>query len=249
MSKAIFITVILSLVFSVNVYSQDYSFNKKIELENKIISPESNKDINTGFNKNINLTSEKKSPGVALLLSLVIPGAGHFYADRMDVGKYFVTTEVMSWLGIVGLNLYGNYLRNDARSYSSLHSGLNKENKDDNYFTNVANYNNIYEYNDEKLRRGEYDKMYDVGSYFWNWDNYDNRIIYDLQRKKSERVYNSRTIFATVLIVNRIVSGISSAILVKNQNSNSASFLFNPEIISTPGNIIGGFKLNLTKSF
>lgn len=32
---------------------------------------------------------KKKSTGIALVLSLLLPGAGHYYLDRMDVGKYF----------------------------------------------------------------------------------------------------------------------------------------------------------------
>jgi len=203
------------------------------------------------YSSKIGITSDdnKKSPGLGILLSLAIPGAGHLYAGRMDVGKYFVTAEALSWIGLLGLNLYGNYLRDDSRSFASVHAGFSKNGKDDNYYSNITNYDNIYQYNDDKLRKGQYDQLYDVNSYFWNWDDYNNRVIFDSQRKKSERVYNSRVIFASTLVVNRLVSAISTLILINSQNKNASSLNFNAEVLTSRDNSIDGLKINLVKSF
>jgi hypothetical protein len=221
----------------------------KLDLRNKILNATEIKSPGSGINQNIKLTENKKSSGLAMILSLIVPGAGHFYAGRMDVGKYFLTGEVMSWLGIVGLNLYGNAVRDDSRSFASMHSGLNVSGKSDDYFSNVGNYTNIYEYNDDKLRKGEYDKLYDINNNFWSWDNTDNKYFFDNQRKKSERIYNSRIIFASVLVVNRIVSAISSLILVNSRNNNSTSFRINSEPLSNRNKLFDGIKISLSKSF
>ena len=164
----------------------------------------------------------------------------------MDVGKYFLTGEAALWLTYGGLSYYGEVLDKDARTYSVIHSGLNKEGKDDDYFVNVSSYNSIYEYNNEKLLRGEYDKIYDVSSHFWQWDDQSNRDNFDEQRKKSERMFNARKIFTTGMIINRIASGISAFILTENPESKVS---FNTEVTSSPDNNIDGFKINFSTRF
>ena len=165
-------------------------------------------------------SATNKSAGLAMLLSLVLPGAGQYYEGRMDVGKYFLTAEAASWLGLVGINLYGNALREDARKFASQNSGLNQTGKPDDYYGNVGHFNSIYDYNNEKLQNGEYDKIYDVNSYYWNWNSVQNKNDFDLARRQSERVYNTKIVFSTALIVNRLISGLS-ALLLANKSPES----------------------------
>jgi hypothetical protein len=242
------------IIFSVIVYfiqtisAQDNpeknNYNKQV-LKEKILKSEYKDSVNKetpAYNK--------KNPAISIFLSLLVPGAGHLYAGRMDVGKYFIASEVSCWLGVAGLDLYGNWLRDDSRTYASEHSGLNKNGKDDDYFSNVGNYDNIFQYNNEKLAKGQWDKIYDVNSYYWSWDNTLNKNTFDSQRKRSERVYNARIIFATGLIVNRVISAISAIILTnKSYNNSSSGFRINSEFISTPKSNYDGIKLNFIKSF
>ena len=223
--------------------------NLQLELNKNILKSDEKKISEKTFDNKIIFSDGKKSPGIAILLSLLVPGAGHFYAGRMDVGKYFLTGEVLSWLGIIGLNMYGNSVRDDARTYAVVHSGLNKTGKDDNYYSNIGSFNTIYDYNNDVIRKGEYDKIYDVGSYFWSWDSFDSRAFYETQRKHSERVFNSRIIFGSVLVVNRIVSAISSIVLINNSSGNSSSLKINTEAISTQNSLFDGVRINLSKSF
>lgn len=260
MFKKIVIAVFVITLAVMRVYSQvtadkdlDITSSSKqdlkLELKNKIITSDDNKIPDAGFNQNIKFEENKKSPGLAMIFSLLIPGAGHLYAGRMDVGKYFLTAEILSWLGIIGLNQYGNAIVNDSRTFASVHSGLNKSGKDDDYFSNVGSFNNIYEYNNYRLSRGEYDLLYDQSSYFWSWDNSDNKVFFDEQRKKSERVYNNTIIFGSVLVINRVASAISSLILVNSPKNSSTSIKLNPEVTSSRANLFDGVKINLSKGF
>lgn len=195
----------------------------------------------------IKSSANKKNAGIAMILSLLVPGAGHLYLDRMDVGKFFVMGEAASWLGYAGLNIYGNALREDARTFAEQNSSLNKSGKDDDYFANVGNFNSVYDYNNDKLLKGQYSQLYDVNTYYWNWNSSENKDDYELQRKKSERVYNSRVIFGTTLIVNRIVSAISALILT-NKHNNQTSLNIQPELLQKEYGI-DGLKLNISKNF
>ncbi|MBN1632782.1 MAG: hypothetical protein JW917_01295 [Ignavibacteria bacterium] len=230
----------LIFVLSVNLSAQDNP-DKLKNLKSVILETE----VTVEKHIDLKLTKGNKSKALSVLLSIFLPGAGHFYADRMDVGKYFLTAEGALWLGLVGMDMYGNALRNDARSYAVVHSGLNKEGKSDDYFVDVGNYNNIYEYNNYKLSIGEYDKLYDPNSHFWNWDNLSNRLNYDKQRTKSERMYDNRKIFTTGLIINRLASAISAFIITQTDGKVKMS----SEFIGNHNGEIDGFEINFVKTF
>lgn len=247
MQNKIALTIVL-IIFCAGISNAQFKDNavnehtKMIELTNKIF-----KD-SISDNKTITINKKQKSTGIAILLSAVLPGAGHFYAGRMDVGGYFLGAELSMWLGLFGVNYYGNILRDDSRSFAVEHSGLNKSGKDDEYFSNVGNYMNVFEYNNAKLQRGEYNAIYNTTTHFWNWDNSGNRDEFDRQRKKSERTYNTRTLFITGMIINRVISGISAIVLTKKGNS-SSGIKINSELTSLPNKGIDGIKLNFIKSF
>lgn len=240
------ITAVIIFLSSVITLSAQYNFHKEQDLkQNAIYSRETQTTQPLNFN-----LERKKSVGISAILSVLLPGAGHFYIDRMDAGKYFFAAEVTSWLGIIGLTTYGNAVRNDARSYSIWHSGLNKSGKDDDFFINVGNFNSVFEYNQDALRRGEYEKLYDEKTHFWNWDLNENRETYNFERKRSERIYNTRIVFYTSLIINRIISGISAIILTNKHNKTITSLLkLNPSLTLGKDNRIDGFRINFNTNF
>ena len=242
------ITLIMMIVFLIsgNLSAQYIKDNensyKLLNLSDEIL-----KDSLKEQKELTNSVTDKKSPGISVLLSALLPGAGHFYAGRMDVGAYFLGAEAAMWLGLLGVNYYGGILRDDSRSFASVHAGLNKDGKDDNYFANVGSFLNIYQYNNDKLQSGQYDKIYDINTYFWNWDSPSNQGEFDQQRKKSERTYNLSTVFFTGLIINRLVSGISA--LVLTNKINSSGIKVSSGFTQSPENKIDGIKLNFVKSF
>jgi hypothetical protein len=245
-----YLTVIIFATFIVNIVNvsaQEINDNyKKLELTNKVLNQSSQEqpvDIS-------NPTATKKSAGISMLLSLVLPGAGHFYIDRMDVGQYFLAADGASWLGLAGVNIYGNIIRDNARTFSVDHAGVNADGKNDTYYANIGNYESIYEYNNAKLSQGEYDKVYsDVDKFFWNWDSKQNFLRYDEQRGESERIKNTSIIFASALVVNRLASALSALLMTNQHNNLLSNIKVNSEVSMSPENRIDGMKLNLIKQF
>lgn len=248
--RKLFVTALVTIV-ATNCFSQTKnSFDGKFrtsDLKSKIAN-ESTQQSFPDINKLI--TQSSKSPGLALLFSLVLPGAGHYYLNRMDVGKYFLAADAASWVGLASLNIYGDNVRDDSRKYSTEHAGVsNVGAKPESYFTNIGSYNNVYDYNNEKLNTGEYALLYDVNQYYWNWDSRDSRSIYEAQRKSSERIYNTRIIFGSLLIANRIISGISAFLIAKKSGTTNTSFNFEPELLYKKDYSLDGIRLNLSKNF
>lgn len=241
--------VLASLTLLLNSVSAQNSADKKADLTYKVLSQEQN----TTENLNSNLTdlqaTSEKSPGLAMIMSLVLPGAGHLYIDRMDVGKYFAAGEAASWIGFAGLNIYGDAIRNDSRTYAYEVSGADKNITDDEYYTNVGFYMNINDYNNDMLARGQYDKLYDVNKMSWYWNTAGEQGTFETQRKKSERILNARVIFTTALIVNRITSAISALILANQQNTLLRNTQIKSELIKGANNTYDGLSLNFIKTF
>jgi hypothetical protein len=250
--RALFVLVLVFGI-SINTFAQEMTeFSsdnfKKLELSNKVIngeefSPEQDVELE-------NVNASKKSVGISLLLSLLLPGAGHYYLDRMDAGQYFLLGEGASWLGLAGVNIYGNIIRDNAETFARDHGSAQIDGKDEDYFVNIGNYRNIYDYNNEKLSFGEYEKVYsDVDKFYWNWDNDNNLLRYKAQRGESERIKNTSVIFASALIVNRIASAISAIVLTNQHNNALSNMKLNSELMTGYGNRIDGVKLNLIKEF
>lgn len=244
-----------AVIFSLFQFSESYSQNGDLLNKNKSIYNLTEEFLNTNVTKdkvtlNTTQATSQKSPALALLLSVILPGAGHFYIDRMDVGKYFFGIDVASWIGYATLDVYGNNVNDDAVTYSVQHAEVtNPDNKDDDYFTNVGSFNNIYEYNDDQLQRGQYGSLYDVNQYYWDWDNVENRNIFESQRKSGERILNTRIVFSSLLIANRVVCGISAYLLTNKPKSKTSSLNIEPEFLYKDDYSFDGVKINLSKNF
>ncbi|MBX7047171.1 MAG: hypothetical protein K1X86_15180 [Ignavibacteria bacterium] len=251
MSKK-FLTVLLSVLFVNAVFSQSLTESSKDFSQPEYLNKE---DLTAQFlNQKSDLkkvelapAKDKKSAGIAMLLSLLVPGAGHLYINRMDVGKFFVMGEAASWIGLAGLNIYGDALQEDYKTFAVQNAGVNKTGKDKDYFSNVGNFNSVYDYNNDKLLKGQYTQLYDVNTYYWNWNNVANRDDYENQRKTSERVYNSRVVFGTTLIINRVVSALSALILT-NKRNNATTLNIQPELMQKDYGV-DGLKLNISTNF
>jgi hypothetical protein len=166
--------------------------------------------------------SGKKSAATAVLYSLLLPGMGELYADGFDEGRYSLIAEGGLWLTYASFQQYGSWIRNDARNFASSHAGAAISGKDDQYFVDLGNFNDTYEYNEKQLRDRELEKLYDANAgYFWKWDSDESRREYRSLRVSSERVLNNSKFVVAVIVVNRIISAVNAARLVRLYNKRS----------------------------
>lgn len=167
---------------------------------------------------------EQKSVFRAVVYSLVLPGMGELYAGGFDRGKYFLIAESGLWLTFTSFELYGHWLQNDAREFAASHASASVDGKDDQFFVNVGNFTNVYEYNEKKLRDRDVADLYDPnGSFFWQWDNDQSRMRFRDLRVKSDNVINNVSFVVGAIIVNHIASAINAARVAVNKNKELAS--------------------------
>jgi TM2 domain-containing membrane protein YozV len=164
------------------------------------------------------ISTGKKNVGLAVVYSLLLPGMGELYVGEYRVGKYFTIAEGMLWLTFTSLELYGTWLRDDARRFAVTHAAINPEGKDDQYFIDIGNYFNLEDYTASKLRNRELDKIYDPSTHSWQWDNDANRTLYRGLRISHDRVFNNNQFVVAAIIVNHIVSAVNAGRLAISYN-------------------------------
>ncbi len=149
---------------------------------------------------------ESKSVTIAVVLSLIVPGMGEWYAGNFGTGKYFLIADGTFWLAYAGFEYRGDWLREDARSFGATHAGANFGNKDDQYSVNVGSYASRDDYNQARLRDRRYDQLYTLQAYDWQWDSDVNRLRFRDLRVQSDQMYENAKFAVGALVVNRLIS-------------------------------------------
>ncbi len=169
--------------------------------------------------------AKRKSPGLAVLASLVVPGLGELYAGRYDVGKYSTITEVSLWVFYTVLEVHSDQVRSDAINYAKIYAGAQVSGKPDDFFVNIGNFLSTQDYNDQKIQGLNYDLIYNSSSYQWQWQSDADRAKFKSLRIEADQFLNYGRYTAAVIVLNHLVSAINAARLVAGVNASATSSL------------------------
>jgi hypothetical protein len=244
------ISLILLLSSSI-LFSQTDNQKSIQELKYSIKNSEDNiqesyADINSFQN------NEKKSVGLGIVYSLLLPGMGELYADAYSTGKYFTIADGILWGTLIGMSTYSNWQEDDYKAYAASTGGvINDSNKDEEFYANIGDYTSVYTYNDQKALERNFNEMYDEEAYFWEWNTTDDRRTYRDMWNSSETANNNIRFVVGGLILNRVISAINAARLVSSYNKSieeEVSWNFSVGFMNTP-NLPTSLALNVQKSF
>jgi hypothetical protein len=163
---------------------------------------------------------QKKSTGLAIVYSLLLPGMGELYADAYNSGVYFTIADGVLWGTYIGMNVYGGWQKDRYISYAQTNASITTENKDDDYYATISEYLSIDQYNDQKAFERNYDEMYNPEQYFWKWNTSEERKTYRDMWVSSEQTLNDVRFVVWGLLLNRVVSAINAVRLVSKYNNN-----------------------------
>lgn len=156
-------------------------------------------------------SAQKKSPGLAAVYSLLLPGMGELYAGSFSSGRYFLVAEGVLWLSYAAFTVHGNSLRDDARAYAISAAGIEPAGKDDQFYVDIGNFMTTEDYNDKKLRDREPEKLYERSQGFgWDWVSESARTTYKDNRLSSETAYNNRKFIVAAIIINHVASAVNA---------------------------------------
>jgi len=243
MNKKILIFLVVATSIAAQSVKKDfivYSLNRLSSVNAKINS----------FPKN-HLNQFRKKKGLAIIYSLLLPGMGELYAGSFSTGKYFTITDGLLWGTLLGLDIYGNWQKDNYLNFAKAYGGVSLEGKNDNYFANIGLYNSIYDYNREKKLNRNFANVYNEKKDFWRWKNDEQRREYRGMWKLSQYAFNSIQFAIGALIINRIISAIYAAKAVSDYNKKLAkrvSWQVNLNVVRTINNS-PLYKLNIFAEF
>ncbi len=241
--------ILFILVFSTAIsFAQQFQIISIKNLEHQVNSlPFSDNESRMNFN----IEESKKSVGLGVIYSLLLPGMGELYADAYDIGKYFTIADGLLWGTFIGMNVYANWQENNYKSYAETRAGISTENKDESYFSTIGLYNNIESYNNEKALERNFDEMYSTEQYFWKWNTNEERETYRDMWTSSEQTKNDVRFIVGGLILNRVASAINAARLVTSYNNRleeEFSWNFSVGFVNRP-TLPTSLSFNFTASF
>ena len=164
--------------------------------------------------------SGRKSITKAMLLSMVLPGAGEYYAGNKSRFRLFLGIEGAVWSGFFGFRTYGSWKKKDYKGFAALHAGVDLEGKSDEYFENMTYYDSRDEYNQfAKLYHGDNAMIYPENDFWnWEWDNQHSKSHFRKLRNQSKSAYRKALFMVGLAALNRIVSVLDAARSVKKFN-------------------------------
>lgn len=209
---------LILLILATAVFAQQRKTLSTLDLEQEFKNPINSPGISVNQNS-FEIPAEKKSPGLAILYSFLLPGMGELYANNYNSGKYFTIAEGIFWGTYIGMNVYANARENDYKAFAETYGSANISGKDADYFATIGQYDNIEIYNNEKALERNFDEMYDTEIYYWKWQNTEDRKTYRNIRTSSEQTFNDLRFVVGAMILNRIASAINAVRLVASYNS------------------------------
>jgi hypothetical protein len=237
-------TVVLVLLASASAFGQS---NLKLEMASQMTLTSSS-DPFSGFEDQ----KPRKSAVLAIAYSLILPGLGDLYAENLGTGKYFIGADAGLWLAYGGFNVYGQWLKNDAKTLAVQSASANFDAKDDKFEVNIGNFADVLSYNEAKLRNREYDLLYDPKSNFaWQWSSDADRLHYKDLRNRGESTLKSSQFVLGALVLNRVIAAISAVRSVSAYNRSVqalSSWRLNARV---PGGMLAadGIELTFSKEF
>jgi len=240
----ILLIILTSQIFSQNVESSFYLFKQQAISEISQI-----KDLDQPIvDDNV---KQKKSTGLAIVYSLLLPGMGELYADAYDSGVYFTIADGVLWGTYVGMNVYANWQKDRYIAYSQTNAGVTPENKDEDYYATIGEYLDIDQYNDQQAFEYNFDEMYNTETHFWKWNTSEERKEYRNMWVSSEQTFNDVRFVVGALLLNRVISAINAVRLVSKYNNNlsqEVGWNVSLDVQSYPDNT-SSYNINFITSF
>ncbi len=195
--------------------------------------------------------TQKKNAGLAILYSLILPGMGELYAGDYSFGKYLTIADGVFWGFVAGFNIYGDWQKDNYRSFAQSRGGIDLNGKDEQYFADIADYVDVEQYNRIQELNRNFGDRYNIETHHWNWGDNTTRREYRNMWTSSEGAYNNVRFAVGALIVNRLVSAINAVRLVARHNKQvDEGMTWNMSVgIDNKPNLPTTLNLNFSTSF
>ena len=180
----------------------------------------------TGFSFSLAISINQK----AIVASALIPGTGEWLLGDKTKSEIFLWLDGAIWLSYAGLSWLGNSKENDARLFAKTSAGADLNQKKEEYYRLLENYDNSEDYNTVIMREArsiypdsvEAQKEYLAkhgyfGDAAWNWASDSARFTYFYQRRSARITLHQAGLVLGGALINRFVSFLDCALFTPNR--------------------------------
>jgi hypothetical protein len=179
----------------------------------------------------------------AMIASVLVPGTGEWLLGAKTKSEIFLWLDGAIWLSYAGLSWYGNSKEHDARLFAVKSAGADLNQKGDDYYRLLENYDNSEDYNTVIMRdarslypdSAEAQKEYLAkhGYYAdaaWDWTSDSARFTYFYQRRSARITLHQAGLVLGGVLINRLVSFLDCALFTPDHAlSKKMGIVPNPE--------------------
>jgi hypothetical protein len=213
-------------------------------------------------------TPRNANPRKALMLSLLLPGAGELYSGHKGHATGFFVSEGLIWANFVAWEIAGSLRRDDYIEQARINAGLGTDSGSDDYWRLVGTYTrssgsgpDSYEDALRRDARNEFPsdpaaqdawvaQRLPSGDRAWNWSSAGLQESYRNTRENSRRAYNRAKYSFAFAILNRIASAIDTQMLHRGDAKRMQSAIDRRELeLLTDMTADGGGRILLRQTF
>lgn len=145
--------------------------------------------------------------GAAFLKSLILPGWGQYDTGRKRAALLFALGELAVFGGMYAFHARGVAKRSDYKAYAAQHAGV-VGGHPHSFYVDVGNWDRVEDYNEQRLKDREFDRLYTSPSERWEWDSDQHRVRMKKIRVQSDKAFNAVYYLIGGLLLNHIGSAI-----------------------------------------
>jgi len=164
---------------------------------------------------------EFKQPSAALRRSLLLPGWGEYYANpnSWTRGQWHMAADISMILSYLGISYRSIQLEDELITFARSKAGIDLSGRDREWYLAVSNHNTLDLYNDYLLRTRNWNQLIEDNSINqWSWSETSDRSEFIRMREQIDKSNNQLPALLTLMVLNRVVSGIHAFGLVRDSN-------------------------------
>ena len=166
------------------------------------------------------LQDKQKQPSAALRRSLLLPGWGEFYANPQSWsrGQWHMAADISMVLSYLGIRYRSVQLDDELITFARSRAGIDLSGRDRELYLAVSNHNSLDLYNDYLLRTRNWNKLVEESpNNQWSWEATSDRSEFNRMRERIDKSKNQLPALVTLMVVNRVISGIHAFGLVRDE--------------------------------
>jgi len=152
----------------------------------------------------------------AVAYSLLLPGAGQWYAGQRRRAGVFLAADAIVWGTWGYFRTLGAIKKDDHRNYAGAHAGVDPEGKDDGFYRMITFYESRDRYNENRSETNQ--PVPNTTEWNWQWDSPVSQQRYRDMRNQSNEAYNRAKFALGAAVFTRIAAAIDAWRVARSVN-------------------------------